>query len=354
MLRLSINTDNANYPLFIGTDILPKIAELFSLYKFNSNVLAIIDKKLADGYTTTLRECFVKNKISISEIYIESGETNKNLLAVHEICRKVLQFNHAPSTVIAFGGGVTTDVAGFSSKILGNADAFIQIPTTVVAQIFSATSNKAFINIDNFPNSVFITFNKHLVLSDIGLLRTLPQRELFSGLGFMLQLAVNGNAPFYHYLIQNFDRLLILDFGLWEEAIFHACTIRQHPLNVSNVDTTKYNFGTFIVRAFEKFSDSQLLNSGEALILGMMIELLTAYKLNICDENYFETLFSCLRIIKPRINPTAIDISNLIHELKIKLQQHPLSFPKKIGEVTTCSNIDETILFDAIEMSLKN
>ena len=197
MTHLNIQFNEIKYPLYIGIDILPKIGELFQLYKLGTKIALIADKNLKGGYTKTITESFKKIGVPVTEYFVTAEEASKNLKTVQNICGKLIgKRDENPDTIVAFGGGIATDIAGFTSAILNRNIKHIQIPTSLTAQIDSCISKKAYLNLNTKRNVLSLTNQINLVWTDIGILRSLPAREYTSSLGFIGSYGMAFMVPF--------------------------------------------------------------------------------------------------------------------------------------------------------------
>ena len=353
MTHLNIQINKSKYPLFIGVDNLHKIGELFHLYKFGSRVALIIDSNLKGNYTKRLVDSFLKNKISVSEIFISGGERNKNLNTIHQICRSINEQDiELPETILAFGGGVTADIAGFVANIFNDEIKYVQIPSSLIAQIESSISESAFLNVESKTNIISIPYKLHLVWCDIGLLRTLPTRELFSGLAYILRYSIVGNTDFFDFLEQHFDEIEDMDLDVLEEVVRRCCEVKMSLLN-SRADSLIFQglkFGTLIATALEEATNFSLFTPGEALIRGMLVESLSALRAGIFNNSDFEKFFNLLSRIKMALKVPEIDKKSLENRIKFKLKTQKLVLPFRIGEFSITKQFDENILFDSLKI----
>jgi len=350
MTHLSIQTEYSKYPLFIGSDNLPKIGEIFQLYKFGSNIAFIIDENLKGGYTSTLLHSFAKIKIPFIEIYLPSNENSKSLKTIHQLCDTIIsRKNIKPDTIVAFGGGFIADVAGFATKLFQPTMKYIQIPTTLTAQIQSSTMEHAYLNINSARNAVSVDCLLHLVWCDIGLLRSLPTNEFMAGLGFVLQHCLLNDGNLFNLVQQHLDKILRKDLDVLEKIVHRCAEINLTLLRSASVTLKSVNLGTLIATAIEELTDFQIVKFGEALIWGLYVECLVANRAGFLNNQDFENINNLLNHIKPNVTKCDINSETVFNVVKDKMIAKKLKVPLRFGEFKTINHIDDHILMDSIK-----
>ena len=180
-IKLVIRTNSKNYPIIIGSNILKNISSIMRSNNINFNkCLIVADKKVPKKNLLTL-----KNKIPCKTKLIHlfyPSEKNKNQVSVNKILDKLFKNNfNRDDCLISLGGGVTGDVTGFAASIFKRGLKFINIPTTLLAQVDSSIGGKTGINNKYGKNLIGAFFQPDLVVSDINLLKSLPRREILCG-----------------------------------------------------------------------------------------------------------------------------------------------------------------------------
>ena len=272
-IKLVVKTISKNYPIIIGSNIIKNISSIIQSnnIKFNK-CLIVADKKVPKKNLSIL-----KNKISCKTKSIHlfnPSERNKNQESVNKILDKLLVNNfNRDDCIISFGGGITGDITGFAASIFKRGIKFINIPTTLLAQVDSSIGGKTGINNKYGKNLVGSFFQPDLVVSDINLLKTLPKREIVCGYGEILKHSLIANKKIFNYLDRNKFKVLNLQSPYIEKAIADCCKIKKTIVQQDEKEKNLrkvLNLGHTFAHAYEAaLGYSKKLNHGEAVILGI-------------------------------------------------------------------------------------
>jgi len=272
-IKLVVKTISKNYPIIIGSNIIKNISSIIQSnnIKFNK-CLIVADKKVPKRNLSIL-----KNKISCKTKSIHlfnPSEKNKNQESVNKILDKLLvnNFNRG-DCIISFGGGITGDITGFAASIFKRGIKFINIPTTLLAQVDSSIGGKTGINNKYGKNLVGSFFQPDLVVSDINLLKTLPKREIVCGYGEIFKHSLIANKKIFNYLDKNKFKVLNLQSPYIEKVIADCCKIKKTIVQQDEKEKNLrkvLNLGHTFAHAYEAaLGYSKKLNHGEAVLLGI-------------------------------------------------------------------------------------
>ena len=184
--KILINTNNASYPILIGIGLINNLKKILNSYSIKSSkYLIIFDKNIPKKYIKTIKKSIQKKTIFIK---FSSSEKNKNQKSVNFILNILLKNNfNRNDCVISIGGGIIGDVSAFASSIFKRGIKFINIPTTLLAQVDSSIGGKTGINTKFGKNLIGSFYQPNLVISDINFLNSLPRREIICGYGEILK-----------------------------------------------------------------------------------------------------------------------------------------------------------------------
>lgn len=274
--NIKIKVANNSYPIVLGNNILKNFYQFYFRYCTHSKkILFVSNSQIPDKYLKTIRASLPK-KINHYSLMIPAGEKNKNLPQVNKILDFLTKNNFDRNdTVVALGGGVVGDIVGFAASIFKRGIGFVQVPTTLLAQVDSSVGGKTGVN-NNFGKNLIGTFyHPQFVLIDIAVLYSLSKREMISGFAEILKYSLIMNKKFFfwlceygHEIIDRLNRKTIL------RAIEISC--KSKALIVGKDEKEKglraiLNFGHTIGHALEShLKYSSKLNHGEAVIIGMM------------------------------------------------------------------------------------
>ncbi len=256
-------------------------------------IALIIDKKIPKKFLVKIKKKLQKYKIFI--FLVSSSEKIKNFNQVNIFIDKLLQLNfNRTDLIIGIGGGIIGDMTGFVSSIFKRGINFINLPSTLLAQVDSCVGGKTGVNSKYGKNLVGSFFNPKVVISETEFLKSLPKRELTCGYAEILKHAIIYDRVFFKYLKKNTKNILSLKDKILVNSISKSCKIK---LNFTEKDfkeknlRMKLNFGHTFAHALEiqnKYSNK--LNHGEAVLIGMFIASKISRFEKICSDKTFKQI----------------------------------------------------------------
>ena len=248
---------------------------------FRKKKIDIIKKKLRD------KKVFIH--------YINANEKNKNQRTTNKILEILLDKNFSREDIlISIGGGITGDIAGYAASLFKRGLKFINIPTTLLAQVDSSIGGKTGVNTKQGKNLIGSFYQPKLVVSDTNFLNTLPKREIICGYGEILKHSLISNKKFFLFLNKNFDNIIKFRSPYIEKTIYESCKIKRDVVekDVKEKNLRKIlNFGHTFAHAYEaSLNFSKKLNHGEAVILGMSSALKFSKSNNFLSLNDFKII----------------------------------------------------------------
>ncbi|MFQ5640283.1 MAG: 3-dehydroquinate synthase [bacterium] len=294
MINLKIELQERSYPVFIGNNILEKFGEMFELYGLGPQAVVITDSNVWKLYGKTLTESFRDDRLRERFIICAPGEKSKSLQTVENIITKMLELNCDRETcVLAFGGGVIGDLAGFVAAIFKRGLPLVQVPTTLLAQVDSSIGGKTGVNHALGKNLVGAFYQPKVVWSDLTLLHSLPRRELLCGLGEIIKYGVIKDGGLFSLVEENLERVFLLDHELLAKVVQRCCEIKAAVVTEDELDLGQrmiLNFGHTIGHALETAVGYKKLVHGEAVLLGILVESRMALELGMLKDNDFERI----------------------------------------------------------------
>ena len=278
-----------HYQIIIKDNLLYEIgSEIKKVYN-NKNVYIITDKRVGHFYLDVV--CDALREYNVKSIVIDGYEKSKSLNVYAEVCEKLINMGAARGELlIALGGGVIGDLVGFIAATLYRGMPFIQIPTSLLAQVDSSIGGKTGIDFLGHKNILGVINQPELVLIDPTVLKTLPRRELMNGFGEMIKHAMISSIELFN-LIKNSN------LKVTEEIIYHNLMIkRSHVLNdeFDKGERMKLNFGHTFGHIIEL--EENLLH-GEAVIDGMLCALNYAIDLGLAEASTRGALLDLYRTL---------------------------------------------------------
>lgn len=273
MNTIQVSLGTRAYPIYIGHQILQK-AELLNRHVVADQVCIVTNETVAKLYLPTVKAAFANQQCD--HIVLPDGEQYKNLNTLNDIFNDLLTHRHRRNTtLIALGGGVICDMTGFAAACYQRGVGFIQIPTTLLAQVDASIGGKTAVNHPLGKNMIGAFHQPRCVIIDTDVLRTLPNRELYAGIAEIIKAALLRDAEFFNVLNRDWQKLLQLDNKALEEAITRACQIKAQIVAADEHETgdlrALLNLGHTFGHAIEQVLGYGKWLHGEAVAVGMVL-----------------------------------------------------------------------------------
>ncbi|MBB6218077.1 3-dehydroquinate synthase [Anaerosolibacter carboniphilus] len=311
MEKLQIDLGEKSYPIYIGSGLLERLEDYIDTA---DQWVVITDENLESLYEAWLKQT-LKNK-TVYKIVIVPGEESKNIHTVVEIIDYLHEIGCTrQSKILAFGGGVVGDIAGFCASIYMRGIEYIQMPTTLLAQVDSSVGGKTGINIAQGKNIMGTFYQPQAVIIDVNLLRTLSKRDFMSGLGEVVKYGVIYDYDFFQYIRSHRDEIFSLDQACIGYIIKRCCEIKAGIVSQDEKEKGMrkiLNFGHTIGHALESITAYEKYTHGEAVWVGMYHEILLAERLGLIKHDYFEELLDFFQAMGVSYDISAYDKEGLI------------------------------------------
>lgn len=274
MRTLTVALDARSYPIHIGAGLVARADLLLAHLK--APLAAIVSNEtVAPLYLTGLASALRDQGVRVTEILLPDGEEHKNWQTLNRIFDALLENRcERATTIIALGGGVVGDLAGFAAATYQRGVPFIQLPTTLLSQVDSSVGGKTGINHPLGKNMIGAFYQPRLVLADTDTLKTLPERELSAGLAEVIKYGLIRDLAFFEWLEANMEKLRARD----PEALTHAieCSCRNKAEVVAEDETETdvralLNLGHTFGHAIEAGLGYGEWLHGEAVAAGMVM-----------------------------------------------------------------------------------
>ena len=295
--RLKVKNLNSNYSIIIGSNILNQIStQVKTLCPDAQKIALVVDKNVPIKFKIEIKNYLKKYKVFVFEYVV--NEKFKSFTSVGGLVEKCLEKNFSRKDVlISLGGGILGDYSAFAASIIKRGINFINIPTTLLAQVDSSIGGKTGVNSSKGKNLIGSFYQPKLVLSDVETLKSLPQRELVCGYAEILKHSLIFKSNFFHWLKDNSDDLLkSRNLNLLKKAIIECCKIKLHFVNKDIFEKNVrmiLNFGHTFAHAIEAQNKySKRINHGEAVIMGMMMAARFSYLKKVCSLNTLNELIN--------------------------------------------------------------
>ena len=344
---------NISYDIHIGAGLLRSCAPFLSPLLKRPFVAIVTDENVAQAHLENLTQTLDSAGISHVTKIMPSGEASKSFTGLETLVDWLLDNKvERQDMVIAFGGGVIGDLTGFAASTLRRGVRFTQIPTTLLAQVDSSVGGKTGINVPQGKNLVGAFHQPSLVLADLDVLQTLPDREFRAGYAEIVKYAAICDRPFFDWLESNLDALKNRDSNALSYAIAKSC---QTKADIVAQDEKEHgarallNLGHTFAHAYENLTGySDNLLHGEAVGLGMAQAARLSVDLGLCPETDAQALIkhlasSGLPISQTDLKGGPFEATNLVNAMAQdkKVSQGVMTFilMKAIGKAFITNDV---------------
>jgi 3-dehydroquinate synthase len=277
------------YDVLIGPGLLARAGELINARLGAARCAIITDANVARFHLGTLEAALQKDGRHVGSITLPPGESTKSFRELEPLCERLLELGlERGDLVVALGGGVIGDLAGFAAAILRRGARFVQIPTSLLAQVDSSVGGKTGIDTPQGKNLIGAFHQPGLVLADTDVLRTLPERELRAGYAEVAKYGLLGDAAFFAWLEQNYAAVLALEPAPLTHAVETSVKAKAGIVGRDETEQGEralLNLGHTFGHAFEAWCGySDRLLHGEAIAIGMSIAFRFSAALGYCTE----------------------------------------------------------------------
>ena len=271
MRTLSVNLEDRSYPIYIGTDV-SLDNELYSKHIKTKKIALITNEQIADLYLSEISQTL--NAFELKTLVLPEGETEKNL----ETVGKAVEFLSdngidRDSSIIAFGGGVIGDITGFVASSYMRGIKFLQVPTTLLAQVDSSVGGKTGVNISTGKNLIGAFYQPSAVIADTRYLNTLEPNRFSEGLAEVIKYGLIRDEDFFAWLGNNTNRILALEPEVMTHLIERCCQIKAEIVSEEREGSVRaiLNYGHTFGHAIESLTDYSVYTHGEAVSIGMVM-----------------------------------------------------------------------------------
>jgi 3-dehydroquinate synthase len=356
MHTLNVSLAQRTYPILIGPGLLGQMPALPGV----TRVAIVTNEVVAPLYLERLRVAFENVGVEVTAVTLPDGETYKNWESLSTIHDRLLETRCDRATpVVALGGGVVGDLAGFAAATYQRGVPFIQVPTTLLAQVDSSVGGKTGINHPRGKNMIGAFWQPRMVIADTDTLDTLPDRELSAGIAEIIKYGLIRDPAFFVWLEANMDKLIARDSEALTYAIERSCANKAEVVAGDELETAKeggralLNLGHTFGHAIETGVGYGAWLHGEAVAAGTVMAAELSRRLGWLADADVERIFSLIgRARLPLRGPalgsdTYLDLMG--HDKKVVAGRLRLVLLKRLGEAVTWADAPQTEIRAAIE-----
>jgi 3-dehydroquinate synthase len=274
MRTVDVSLGARSYPILIGTNLLPRLGQQCAKFRLGRRCAVITDAVVGRYYAKNVLLTLKAAGFEPVLVTVPAGETSKSLRVVNAVCEHLSRHRlERNSFIIALGGGVVGDLAGFVAAIYLRGIAFVQVPTTLLAQVDSSVGGKVGVNLPAGKNLVGSFYQPRFVMCDLNTLGTLPMREYRSGLAEVIKYGIIYDATLFARLEKHLDLLLQRELNALGAVVARCCEIKAEVVAQDETEgglRAILNFGHTIGHALEAISGYGKFLHGEAISIGQV------------------------------------------------------------------------------------
>ena len=365
--RLAVALGARSYDILIGRGLIGEAGALLSPALRQKRVVTVTDETVAGLHLARFVASLEASGIRNQTITLPPGEATKDFAHFARLCEDILALGVERATaIVALGGGVVGDLAGFAAATLLRGLDFIQVPTTLLAQVDSSVGGKTAIDSRHGKNLVGAFHQPMLVLADIDALATLPRRELLAGYAEVVKYGLIRDRAFYDWLDANGAALVAGDEAARQEAVRRSCAAKAAIVAADERETGEralLNFGHTFGHALETatgFGDG--LKHGEAVAVGMQLAFDLSVQLGFCKAEAAERVRRHLAAVGLPTSPAglagaALDAAPLLalmrKDKKVSDGRVALILARDIGDAFICRDVAPAVLADFLAGALE-
>lgn len=351
MKILSVVTPSKKYPIYIGEGVF-KEGVFARIFPTPTKLVIVTNDVVAPIYLQQISKALIAAGHEVTSVVLPDGEDKKNWHTLNLIFDALLENSAERSTtLVALGGGVVGDMTGFAAAVYQRGVPFIQIPTTVLAQVDSSVGGKTAINHPLGKNMIGAFYQPNAVVIDLTVLKTLPSREVSAGLAEVIKYGLICDRQFFEWLEQNIEGLLAKDMDLLAYAVSRSC---ENKANVVGVDEEErgvraiLNLGHTFGHAIETALGYGVWLHGEAVAVGMLIAAKVSRDLGKLTDEDVQRVEDILQRAKLPVEPPVLGFDKWLeymsHDKKVDAGKIRFVLLENMGEAFLTSDVPADVL----------
>ena len=362
---LTVSLGERSYNIFIGPGLVDQAGAILTPILKQQRTFVVSDNNVAPLYLERLLKALGDSRIKADSLVLPAGESTKDFAHLERVVKTLLSAKvERATTLIALGGGVIGDLTGFAAAIVLRGIDFVQIPTTLLAQVDSSVGGKTGINTPQGKNLAGSFHQPIAVLADIDVLRTLSDRERLAGYAEVCKYGLIGDKDFWHWLEENGEKAIAGDPTATVHAVETSCAAKARIVAEDERESGKralLNLGHTFAHALEaEVGYSGILLHGEAVAIGMVMAFTLSARLGLCSEDdakrvrsHFESVG--LPVAPPRqIGAMKADtlLAHMAQDKKVQDGDLTFVLARGIGEAFLTQDVSREDLVSILEAAL--
>jgi 3-dehydroquinate synthase len=356
MQTIKVNLVRQEYEIRISGGLLGQVGEILSGRGFTNKVIVITNPGVNKLYGEVVRRSLQKAGCEPAFLEVPDGEEYKSLEWAGKLYDRLAELKAERKTpVLALGGGVIGDLAGFVAATYMRGVPFFQLPTTLLAQVDSSIGGKVAVNHGQLKNNVGTFYHPGLVFSDISVLKTLPEVQINNGLAEVIKYGVIADKELFAYIENNLSQVKAVEEKITEKIIARCAAIKAEIVEKDELDLglrNILNFGHTTGHAVETVSNFQV-GHGQAVSIGMVAAGMISQKLGVLESDELNRVKSLLVKTGLPVNISEINIGRILqamqHDKKNAGGKVKFILPRTIGGVFIVDNVNIDLVGEVLK-----
>lgn len=310
--RLTVGLGERSYPIWVGDGILERLGEALQAVDFPRQVAVVTNPIVYGHYGERVLQILADAGFAASMITVADGEEHKNLRTLEQIYDALISGGFDRHCgLVALGGGVIGDITGFAAATFLRGVPFVQVPTTLLAQVDSSVGGKTAVNHPLGKNLIGAFYQPRHVHIDVATLATLPEREFAAGMAEVIKYGIIRDADFFAWLGAQCDRLRQRDREALVPAVKRSCQIKADIVELDEKESSLraiLNYGHTFGHAVETLAGYGKIRHGEAVAIGMSVAARISRELGFCTREQVVAIDALLEVFALPVTPPPLPL----------------------------------------------
>jgi len=352
MDKIKVNLATRSYQIIIGDHILNQLGGILKKLNIGTDAFIISNNFLKNKYGLKLAQSLSKSGINFHFKVVPDSEKSKSIETAALVIKELARYDQKRKVfIIAFGGGVIGDLSGFVASVYKRGTNYVQVPTTLLAQVDSAIGGKTALDLVSGKNLVGAFYQPRLVFSDIEFLKTLDKKQLSAGMAEVIKYAIIKDAKLFNFLENRYNAVISANPSALKKIIGSCSRIKAVITSRDEKEAlglrTILNFGHTVGHAIEAAGGYKRYNHGEAVGLGMIAAANLSANLGLID---YKLVLRIRDLIKLYGLPTKLKAVSL--DKIIKAQYYDKKFSGKVNKFVLICAIGKTKIVRNVRLDL--
>ncbi len=357
MRKVRVELGPKSYDIFIGYGIEAEIKEFVRKASFSGQGLIVTDTNVGPLYGAWLQSLLQEAGLKTAMAVIPAGESSKSLKQADELYTRAIELGlDRKSPIFALGGGVVGDLAGFIAATYMRGVPFVQVPTSLLAQVDSSVGGKVAVNHQLGKNLIGAFYQPQAVFMELNVMKTLPEREMATGLGEVIKYGVIYDKDFFRYLEERQRKIIAREPAEITHIIARSCEIKAAVVSQDEQEAGLrriLNFGHTIAHAVEKETGYTRYNHGEAVAIGMAGAADISRQLGLITEDEVQRLEALITAYKLPLQAESVTVDamygDIFHDKKTVGGRVNWVLMESIGQVGCRNDVPESVVRSAMD-----